>query len=233
MLLATSSRAARRCVTARMMPVDTVVIATVGKIFANTVTYPLETFRLFEMIPPERRMGDDRLRVTMPNLYRGYGQYLPYSVVNYGITYGVMFALQQRCMSLAAASLLTCMLVSLYKVPCMYFLKNKMINQKGRITCSKVFWKAYAVTMLEDVPEMYLKFWMNDLWSGLGGIERALMVGVASTALLTPMDVLKIKVFCNVSAGPHVSGLWIALLRTLIAVVNTTVFFWVYNMRGL
>lgn len=211
--------------------------ATVSKIASNTLTYPIESVRLINMMPKEQQETDPSLRLTWKNLYRGYPQYLPYSMCNYWITYQVMFFFLQALQTwlgsyeaaLTGASIGTCMVTSLYKVPCMYFFKNKVVNQR---ICFRTFWsqalfgKAYLILLLEDIPEMFIKFYLSYglrlLFPQLHDLIQALCIGMISTMILTPIDLMKNAVLCNLPGPPKPI---LVYLRVLCSVVNTTLFF--------
>lgn len=216
------------------------VSATVSKIVSNTITYPIESVRLISMIPRSKRDTDPSLKYTLRNLYRGYPGYLPYSVMNYVITYQAMFvcmeffkatAMYEVC--LLASSVCTCLLTSLYKVPCMYFFKNKVVNQVicfRTLLSSSMFRKAYGILLLEDIPEMCIKFYLNHfmhtVFPGLSELCQALFIGMIATLLLTPIDIVKNTVFCNL---PQPKSVGTTVIRVSCSIINTTLFFFLFN----
>lgn len=214
--------------------------ATLSKIVSNTLTYPIESVRLISMVPKDQREKDPSLRLHVGNLYRGYPQYLPYSVFNYVVTYQVMFffmnmfhTITRYEFTLATASVFTCLVTAMYKVPCMYFFKNKVINQTictRTLFTRKFFGKAYGILLLEDIPEMIIKFYLNhflhSFFPNVHDLLQALMIGTISTMLLTPIDILKNTVLCNL---PRPQNPTVIYMRVVCSIMNTTLFFLLFN----
>lgn len=210
---------------------STAAAATVGKVVASALTYPIENFRLIHVMPEK-----DKVRPTLRNLYRGYAGFVPYSLFNSLTTFNLMFGLQEYFRYLApeaallASVAITVAVTSLYKVPCMYHIKNRAVHRdvEGRMA-SGVFGRAYSVLILEDVPEQFIKFHLNGVLAAMpevSSVASAILVAVLTTLTTSPTDILKQRVFCDLRVPLSSFGVF---LRALASTVNTVVFMLVFN----
>jgi len=200
-------------------------IATISKILANTVCYPIESVRMWNV-------SNTNIKPSIKSLYAGYTFYLPYTIVNNAITFVVFFQclewFKQHPYGLLCASVITCVITSLYKVPVSYTLKRTVIQQE---VCYKTvfhppyFVNAYTALLLEDVPELFIKFYLRSLCSihSIHEPVNSLLVACASTLLLAPFEMYKTSIIChNIRLKfTHVS----ILLKIINSIVNTFVFF--------
>lgn len=201
------------------------VIATASKIIANTICYPVESVRMWNV-------SNTRITYSLRNLYAGYRIYLPYTIANNAITFIVFFQclelLKQHPYALLIASVVTCMITSLYKVPVSYTLKRTVIQQH---VCYKTvfrvpyFMNAYGALLLEDIPELFIKFYLRAVCSTYSISEpfNSLLVACASTILLAPFEMYKTSVIChNIQLKFTNASI---LLKLINSILNTFVFF--------
>lgn len=213
--------------------------ATISKIFSNTTTYPIESYRLIKLVPLEKRQSDPKLQLTFSNLYRGYNLYLPYSVANYTITYNIMFNMMKSLevlfsfeLALMCASAATSIITAIYKVPSMYYLKNSVMNQCVSVKKLRgIFPRAYSVLMLEDIPEHFIKFYINHVihafFPYFNEFWCAIIISLLCTIIFTPVDILKNMVLCNVPFG--ISRVQM-VLRISCTFANTFLFMFIFNI---
>lgn len=200
------------------------MVATVSKVVANTVAYPLETCKLLKQTLQHIPWNTPGL------LFVGYPQFMMYNAVHSYTYYAIFFAaLKHFKESVWLGTLVTSILTCIYKMPVTYYLRNKSANPSTPISWKCCFcWKRYVVLLAEDIPDTFLKFSLNTFFRGIMQQEYMwlvpMVVGVLITVILTPIDHLKTKMFCghrNKVTHDVTSGLEFRMLGNL---MNTTLF---------
>jgi len=215
---------------------DAALCATMSKIISNGLTYPIESLRLSHMV--KKKMNDKNTHVQTPltqviALYRGFSAFIPYTVINSALTYYIMFtALGFFSENMLYTSVFTGLITSLYKAPCSYFFRNIQAKQRPCIrSLYYIFPKAYATLVIEDIPELYLKFSLHNivrtLFPEVSFVLQSMLVGICSTAVMSPMDIWKNRVL--ICTELEINMLTNTLLRLVNSMVNTSLFFCSYT----
>ena len=208
---------------------DDSAVAVCSKIIANTVCYPLESIRMW-------RLANAKIAPTIENLFRGYSTYLPYTIANNAITFVLFYACHQwLCITawhaLLGSSIITCLVTSLYKVPVSYCLKRRVIKEDicfKTLADYKYFSTAYVALLLEDIPELFIKFYMKAQFHFVPEPFKSLIIAIASTALLTPFEMYKTRVIChNIPISYTASAFGIKLAMSAL---NTFLFFFLIGV---
>lgn len=212
---------------------NSTISATLSKLISNTITYPLESYRLIN--------STKNIIKNKNNLYNGFIIYTPYILLNSIISYKIFFNIINLLKnysyqdSLIIASIFSSIISGFYKVPILFYIKNKVINNFidfNKLYNNYLFIKAYLALIIEDIPEMFIKFYLNYIiktyYSNISNINLALIIGLCSSFLLTPIDYLKNKIFCGKDIKIILTKKLI-LLKMLITTLNTILFFSIYN----
>ena len=228
----------RRCYVQRVNSfAGDALIAVTSKVVANTICYPVESVRMWTI-------SRTRISPSLTNLFQGYNIYFPYTLVNNCITFSLFYACNYLFgtrlglpveQMLIATSVLTSCITTLYKVPVSYALKRTVIQQD---ICMKTiqdlsyFMNAYRAVLIEDIPELFIKFYLRSYlgihYESMPSVYKSMIIGVVSTALLTPIELYKTRVIChNVAIHPEKMGF---VLRIFISVANTFIFFFLLDI---
>lgn len=227
----------QRCVKGSAVLDDT-VITVVGKVMANTISYPVESIRMWII-------SKAPIKWTIANLFSGYHIYLPYTTMNNLITFFVFYSIEKllglyipnitKDITLLATSTITCLLTSLYKVPVTYTLKRVVI--KNKVSMSDLvnpyyMMSAYRAVICEDVPELFIKFYLRNYMAlhhaSMNSFWKALVIGFITTVILTPLEIYKTRVICK---GIPIEADWRGfVLRISNSILNTFLFFLLLDM---
>lgn len=211
---------------------DDTMVAVVGKILANTITYPVESIRMWTI-------SNTPMPWTLANLFTGYNIYLPYTLANNICTFFLFYAIEAALLAwipansnaaLLGTSVLTCLITSCYKVPVSYTLKRKVVHTELRVRDLMnpfYLFSAYRAMILEDIPELFLKFYLRNYlavhYVTLAAFWKALIIGLVTTVLLAPLELYKTRILCEgiaIESDPR--GV---LLRAANSILNTFIFF--------
>lgn len=217
---------------------DDALCAVVSKVIANTLCYPVESVRLWNI-------SKTTLSYTVPNMFAGYKMYLPYTVMNNVITYALFYTVdafyKQNIIALGPdatlllTSLTTCLITSSYKVPVSYVLKRTVVQTDVNINSLAnvpYILKAYRAYLMEDIPELFLKFYIRNYiamnYIGMNAFIKAFVIGLITTILVAPLDIYKTKIICH---GMDIRNNPIALaIRIANSLLNTVVFFYCIDL---
>ena len=200
---------------------DTVMCATTSKVIANTLSYPLESIRM-------KILCREKPSINPVQLYTGFETYIPYCLLNNFVTYKCFYT----CMGLVVgnifmSALLTSAIVSSYKIPYIFTLKNRIIGEPidfNNIYSKSQYIKALIATMSEDVPELFIKFSMsNVIVFGQTQMVSSLIVSLVASLILCPFEFWKTSVLCRtkkLELSPES-----ILMRVVITVFNFFIFF--------
>lgn len=218
---------------------NSTISATISKLLSNSITYPLESYRLvYSISTPTSNIYVSKSKY---NLYNGFSIYIPYILLNSVISYKIFFTVI-NCLqyyssqdSLILGSICSSIISGFYKVPILFYIKNKVINNIidfNKLYNNFLYIKAYLAIIMEDIPDMFIKFYLNYLiktyYSNISNINSALIIALCSSILLAPVDFLKNKIFCGKDVK-IILNKKIILLKILITTINTMIFFSTYN----
>lgn len=213
---------------------DHTVCAHMSKTLANVLTYPIETVRLWSLCPPnlkthpQTNLHTNAHTSTIRSLYTGFSTYLPYCIFNNIATYQVFQSMLPICGNLYVASLLTCFLISCYKVPYNYFLKNRVIGNNASLKtfCSNMFGlRAMAASLSEEVPDLILKLTLKEnilsIFPLLQPFHASIVVALTTSAIMCPIEFLKTRIMCGKMLVLTRQSI---VLKLLISVLNMLIF---------
>jgi hypothetical protein len=207
-------------------------IAAVSKIVSNTFTYPIETVRLWSLQQRKYEFPRD-----IKKLYIGFNQFVPYNLINNVITYNIYYKCMEILMfvqyeyALLISCFVTCVITLLYKIPFSYWQKNRLMGGAPdfkKFQNIQYVFKTYTVSMLEDVLELYIKFYLNHfIHTSIPPLCRALIVGVFTSLLISPIEFTKTQILCESEklVFTHKS----ILIKMVSTMLNTFVFFFTLN----
>lgn len=227
-------------------------IATFSKVVANTVCYPLESMRLLNISSTDAATavkqpstGGTSLiciaRTCFAALYKAYHVYLPYSIIHNYIAFNIFFNISHNIdgfgveHTLFIASSLTCAICSLYKVPMSFYLKRSITNTSlcvktmltPRIACN-----AYAATLFEDIPELFIKFFLNVYLhthcAEFSPFLKSMIISCISTVVLTPIEFLKTRIIIHNLKLTFTPVSF--FIRVFTSVLNTFIFFFLMEL---
>ena len=213
---------------------DEVVCAITSKVISNTLTYPLESVRLISLCDEETKKDKSRL-------FFGVNTYLPYCIFGSIMTYKIYFyclcvftACTTHNNAILIASSITSIITAQYKIPYGYMLKNAILRQhvsfKGLYNFA-YYSKAFLATIMEDIPEMYIKFvmsWVFETHMPLcNSIVSSVGIAVVSSLVICPMEFLKTTILC--STKKMTLTFEAIFIRLLTNIINTFLFFWSFN----
>jgi hypothetical protein len=209
------------------------MLAAASKVIANTLCYPIESIRLWNI-------SNTKVQLSIPNLMLGYNIYLPYCIINNVITFNIFYNFNNflcTCLPLLSlehrmfmVSCMTCIVCTVYKVPTSYYIKQTVMN---KIPCFKIFndfqyiRKSYMAVLLEDIPELFIKFYLNEYlimnFSLMNPLIKSSIISIISTIIMTPIEFFKTSIIChNIKLDLTKFSI---LTRISSAVLNTFLFF--------
>lgn len=207
---------------------DHTLCAHVSKTLANVMTYPIETLRMWSLCPSNGHSH------SLGSLYTGFLTYLPYCIFNNIATYHTFQTLSPICGNLYITSLLTCFLISCYKVPYNYFLKNKVIGSDASLKtffASSFALRAMAASLSEEVPDLILKLTLKEnvlnIFPFLHSFHASMVVAMATSLVMCPIEFFKTRILCGkmlVFTKQSVA------LKLLITIINMMVFQTSYDL---
>ena len=203
---------------------DHAFCAHASKTIANIVTYPMESVRLWTLCNEQH---------TRRSVFAGFKTYLPYCVFNNFATYQVFHHMLPMCANVVVASIMTCIVISCYKVPFNFFLKNKVV---GDCVDMKTFFtnnfyiRAFFASLSEDIPDLLLKLALKDLVvKTIPSIQTqvaSLIAAIFASVSLCPIELFKTSLLCG---RPLILSPKSVFLKILIGTVNMFVFHTSYD----
>jgi hypothetical protein len=225
-----STHYAHRCA-AKCTITDDILCTSASKFISSTICYPIESVRML-LLSNSLQKTD---KTILTKLYAGYEYFLPYNIFHSLTTYIILFHSMnilgnlEYSQSLLLASSITSLITSLYKVPCIYIIRRKLMTDS---VCTKhlmdlrYFGKAVCAFMLEDIPDIYIKFYLNHILKQLfiiPSIYQSMIVGLLACLLLTPLEFIKTKMICyDMKVSQNILTIYI---RALNSILNTALFF--------
>lgn len=212
---------------------DDALAATVSKVLSNSCCFPFENLKILY-----QTHKNPLIHVSSETLLKGFGCFLAYSCIHSFTYFQVFVFMQTLCRSnMHLATVATSILVSFYKLPVQFYLRNIVANNSVVWTkllnvqslCTK-----YTVMVLEDIPDNALKWYLYMFFSKQNsklGISASLLIGIICTVIMTPMDMLKTHVLCTTEKTKEDNQyiFFILLLRMFTNVINTSLFMFLYE----
>jgi hypothetical protein len=183
------------------------------------------------------KISKTSINPTIGNLFAGYSMYLPYTSANNMVTFFLFYSCNSWFSSLNGwytlfgASLVTCLVTSIYKVPVSYYLKRRVIKENICLTTlfSPIYFStAYIALLLEDIPELFIKFYMRACFSSIVEPMQSLFIALTSTILLTPFEMYKTRVICHNIDIKYTSLAFV--IKLAMSALNTFLFFFLINI---
>lgn len=213
---------------------DDVSCAIFSKVISNTLTYPLESVRLMSLCT-------DNQSKDISRLFYGVNTYLPYclfgSILTYKLYYtslALLLLTLDNNTAIFIASSLTSIVSAQYKIPYGYLLKNSILKEKVHIKGLynvPYYSKAFFATIMEDIPEMYIKFLMSWVFEAyfpmINNIISSIGIAVVSSLVICPLEFLKTSILCSTKKMSLTKEA--ILIRIFINIVNTFLFFLSFN----
>jgi hypothetical protein len=212
----------RKCINIKCPAfLDTVMCATTSKVIANTLSYPLETIRM-------KILCREKPPLDPLKLYTGFETYIPYCLLNNFITYKCFYTFMGLVFgNILISAFLTSAIVSCYKIPYIFTLKNRIIGEPidfHNIYKKSQYSKALIATMSEDVPELFIKFSLsNVIILGQTQLLSSLIISLVASLILCPLEFWKTSILC--STKKLELTLESILMRVAITVFNFFIFF--------
>jgi hypothetical protein len=125
------------------------------RIVTNSITYPLENYRLYYLLPDEKKP----LRISF--LYRGFPKYLPYTIFSTLFTYRLAYSIneillfQSHYEKLVLSSILTCLITSMYKIPFNIYLKNSVLRNNVQLD-KQFISKSIFISLIDDIMDLFV-----------------------------------------------------------------------------
>lgn len=229
MLLA-AQKPIRLTVIPKATSADIAFTSSVCKIIANTVTYPLESYRLLTLDPRQNN-------ISVSKLLTGITTYLPFCVttnfVMFKLFYGVQTVLaplflHTSVLCLAAATI-TSFITSFYRIPYSYYIKNKLINDHvdfKLLYSPSRYQRSLLATLCEDIPELMMRTSLTQTIitylcsKGCSSFQAYLGVSIIASAILCPLDYTKTKILCMSHLKPlSVQSVGLAALITALRIM--------------
>lgn len=233
MLLAAQKPIRHLTVTPKATSVDNIAFtSSVCKIIANTVTYPLESYRLLILDPRQNK-------ISISKLLTGITTYLPFCVttnfIMFKLFYGVQTALapllqlhHTAVLGLAAATI-TSIVTSFYRIPYSYYIKNKLINDHvdfKLLYSPPRYQRSLVATLCEDIPELMMRTSLTQTIitylcsKGCNSFQAYLGVSIIASAILCPLDYTKTKILCMSHLKPlSVQSVGLAAIITALRIM--------------
>lgn len=227
-------------------------IATASKIVSFGFTYPFETCKLY------MQMG--KTWNSPLDLYQGFSTFVMISTFQCFFNYNVFFALlnilQPKLPSHLAfflASFISSFTTSFVKVPTTFisrnivFIKHKQgldaVQYILQLLTLEVFKKSWMSNMLSDVPDTFVKFFVNSYIQlnmiFIGTFLRSCITGAITSVVNAPLDFMVTRTMCQLQSTESIdiiekvdkksdclSGLQYRLIASMI---GNVVFFNVFN----
>jgi len=239
----------RACMGGFQLPesVVTSYIATLSKVVSYLFTYPLETSKLYS------QMGET---ITTPSiLYQGFGIFVLTAAIQCYINYNIFFACiqylsvhHQKHVAIFYASFISCFITSFIRVPMSFISRNIVfvhdhtsgfdaVHAIMRHFTLDMYKKGWLINMLCDVPDSFIKFFLNSylgtMFPMVGALSRSTLTGIITCIINTPLDYMVTKTLCYADekrdAFKHndcMSGLE---YRVMSSIVGNVVFFYIFN----
>lgn len=205
-----------------------------AKLISNCVCYPIESCKILSQT-------QQPIPVHAPLLlYNGYPCFVVYNLFHSWMYYRIFFG----CLDWAAlcwnadASLrfacgMTSMVTAIYKLPFNFYLRNRAAQKTvDWDNLRRDSFKLYSVMVLEDAPDTFLKFCLNQQLRQIAWMTDfhiSAVIGVVTAMCLTPLDFVKTRLLCNAPSGHLLTGWGYRLISNL---VNATLFIWIFNALG-
>lgn len=216
-----------------------VIYASASKVLTSTVCYPLESIRLLLLSNSDhKQLSKKPLHQLLSNLYSGYSHFLPYHLIHNLVTYNILFRTIKfmgtyelaYSDSLLVASIFTSVLTSLYKFPLTYVIRRKIISKDvclKKLQNIRYVSKAIAAMLMEDIPDIYIKMYLNYkltyLFPTMSHVYISVVTGLISCILLTPFEMIKTKIiYVDVKLVDSSLAFY---MKLLISILSTTLFF--------
>lgn len=204
----------------------------ISKIASNTICFPIDTCKTLA------QTGQSVFPLTVQRLYNGYGGFLLYNFFHSWFYHWILF--NSICLfqaigyetSLKCGTVIASITSCVYKLPFTYYLRNK--SAQKTVDWQKFFssinqlQKRYAVMVMEDIPDTYLKFYLRwKLGPLFPPIVACLVTGIIIAVVMTPLDVLKTRIMTGDDNKSYCFAGW--QYRLVSAVLNTTLFLVLFN----
>lgn len=195
-------------------------IATISKVASYFFTYPLETIKLYS------QMG--RVVRNPMVLYQGFGVFVLTAMIQCYINYNIFFAAIQtlsvqyqhpKHLAILYASFVSCFITSFMRVPMAFLSRNIVFLEQNHGGCGlasvpqtqsiftimqhftmDMYKKGWLINMLIDVPDSFIKFFMNaylgSAFPGVGVLARSCLTGIVTCIINTPLDYMVTKTLC-------------------------------------
>lgn len=181
-----------RCI--RCKAIDIALCTSTSKIASYLITYPLESLKLISTSPTKER-------TTPARLYRGFLSYIPFCVFTNVATFHTFYFVKtllvqyplETYMCFILTSVITSLITSIYKIPYSFFLKNRIINNKvsfNGLYNLQTYPKAFAATMVEDVPDLCIKTLCVDM-------HAPILLATLTGLMMAPIELWKTRVLCH------------------------------------
>ena len=223
-------------------------IATASKIVSFGFTYPFETCKLY------MQMG--KTWSSPLDLYQGFGTFVMISTFQCFLNYNVFFALLHILrpqlpshLAFFLASFISSFTTSFVKVPTTFISRNIVFikHKQGldavlyilQLLTLEVFKKSWLSNMLSDVPDTFVKFFVNSYIQlnmiFIGTFLRSCITGAITSVVNAPLDFMVTRTMCQLQSTKSsdsekksdcLSGLQYRLMASMI---GNVVFFNVFN----
>lgn len=230
--------------------VITSCIACSSKLASYLVTYPIESCKIYS------QMG--KLWSDPCELYQGFRTFMLIAAFQSFLSYNVFFALLDvfspmypRHIAYMYASLLSSFLTSFVKVPMTFISRNiifvkaensmKAFTQVMSQLTPNLFRKSWVATMLSDVPDSFVKFFVNSYIQiyipYIDTFKRSCITGVVTSLANAPLDFLVTRTMCQSTdksvesdTTKGVAQCWSGIhYRMLSCMLGNIVFFNIFN----
>lgn len=227
--------------------VATSCIACGSKAVSFVFTYPIESCKIYT------QMGKTWCHPY--ELYKGFGSFMIIAVFQSFLSYNVFFAILdalnpyfQRHVAYMYASVLSSFITSFIKVPLTFVSRNIIFvkSLKGWKALShvlsqlspEIFQKGWVTTMLSDVPDSFVKFFLNSYIQTylpvVDVFQRSCITGVVTSLVNAPLDYLVTRTMCQAIPTNHlqsVSMCWSGIqYRVMSCMVGNIIFFNIFNL---
>lgn len=227
-------------------------IATASKIVSFGFTYPFETCKLY------MQMG--KTWSSPLDLYQGFSTFVMISTFQCFFNYNVFFALLNILrpqlpshLAFFLASFISSFATSFVKVPTTFisrnivFIKHKQgldaVHYILQLLTLDVFKKSWLSNMLSDVPDTFVKFFVNSYIQlnmiFIGTFLRSCITGAVTSVVNAPLDFMVTRTMCQLQSTESndiiektekksdcLSGLQYRLMASMI---GNVIFFNVFN----
>jgi hypothetical protein len=203
------------------MSVPQSVVLTTFACFAKATsfcfTYPLESYKIYTQL--------GKTPTTIDCLYQGFPMFVLLATSQCFLSYNIFFATIEAlklCMpthlTYMWASIISCFLTSFVKVPLSFVSRNIIFTQGicGISTVrhiltkmnDNVFKTSWLTTLLGDIPDSFVKFYVNDwLLMNIPHVDilyRSCITGILTSIVNTPIDYILTQTLCNFKHFSHI-----------------------------